>query len=330
MAYRIGIVGAGFLTQHRLIKAIADIPDATLAAVLDPSDAARAAVAGLSPDTLVTADEAEFFDASLDAVHVATPNYLHEHFACRAIELGIATIVDKPLADTVESGRRILAASMSGPGVAMVGYMSKHNVYNREARRLIAAGAIGRPLAMVAARCGWRLKGWRRRPQTSGLGCLGDLGIYPVLTAVDVFGAEPVRYRASIWPVGDPEQSDLYAHATVWFDDERYLSFETAATFDQQPVSAEVSVYTVVGDEGVIQVNRSWAMDGSGSLDWCDASGWHCADLTPVDTYRVQYELLRRYAAGEPVPQEISIDRGLRDLAILYAIADSAAVRVGV
>lgn len=323
MTYRIGIVGAGFLTRHSLIPALRAMPGGRLVAVLDRSRQALAAVAADCPDAELTADEDDFFGVPMDAVHVATPNHLHEYFACRALQRGLATIVDKPLAHTVASGRRILAAATGVP--AIVGYMSKHNVYNREARRLVVAGAIGRPLAMVAARLGWRKDDWRSRPAESGLGCLADLGIYPVLTAIEVFGAEPVRCQAAAWPVRDPDRTDLYAQATLWFDEHRYLHFETAATFHEQPASAEVASYTVVGEAGIVQVSGAWQMDGTGSLVWCDATGWHAPELVPIDPYRYQYELLARCSAGEPVPPEVSLERGLRDLEILYAIADSAA-----
>jgi predicted dehydrogenase len=325
MTYRVGIAGAGFLTRHSLIPALRGMPGGRLVAVLDRDPQALAALAGDCPEAHLTTHEEEFFDVPMDAVHVATPNHLHEHFAGRALARGLATLVDKPLAHTVESGRRIVAAAAAAGVPAIVGYMSKHNVYNREARRLVAAGAIGTPLAMVAARLGWRKEDWRSRPAESGLGCLADLGIYPVLTAVDLFGADPVRCQATAWPVGDPARTDLYAQATLWFDDHRYLHFETAATFHEQPASAEVAGYTVVGEAGIIQVSGAWQMDGSGRLECCDTGGWHpTAQLTPADPYRSQYELLAACAAGQPVPAEVSLERGLRDLEILYAIAGSA------
>jgi predicted dehydrogenase len=329
--YRIGIVGAGFLTRHSLIPALRGMPDGRLASVLDPSTEALATIAPQCPDTLLTTVENEFFAAGLDAVHVATPNHLHEHYARRAMERGLAVLVDKPLAHTVESGERILASATTTGAVAFVGYMSKHNVYNAEARRLVAAGAIGNPLTMVAARLGWRKDDWRSLPECSGLGCLADLGIYPVTTAGDLFGAEPVRCQASAWPVRDPDRTDLYAQATLWFDDHRYLHFETAATFNEQPASAEVATYTVVGDAGIIQVSGAWQMDGTGRLEFCDADGWHRPDLVPVDPYLVQYRLLAACSAGTAtVPPEISLERGVHDLKVLYAIADSAAAAVPV
>lgn len=270
---------------------------------------------------------------------MATPNYLHEHFALRAFERHLATLIEKPLAHTVASGERIRSAA--GP-VSMIGYMAKHNVYNREALRLIEAGAIGAPAAMTGARLGYRrLDGdWRRAPATSGLGGLADLGIYPVLTAVDVFGGDPVRCQATGWPMRDRGETDVYAQATLWFDDHRYLHFETSASIDlrkappgdidlQRP-SGEVCTYTVIGDRGLIQVDGSWQMNGLGSLTVCDAAGWRPVELVPADPYLSQYRLLAACSSGEQVPRALSLDRGLADLAILHAIADNAAAASGI
>jgi predicted dehydrogenase len=202
--------------------------------------------------------------------------------------------------------------------------MSKHNVYNQEARRLAHAGAIGSPLAMTATRLGWRKYDWRSRPQESGLGCLADLGIYPVLTGIDIFGCEPERYTASAWPIGDPDRTDVYTEATLWFDERRYLHFDVSACFNEQPASAELSMYTVVGDEGILQVSGSWAMDGRGSVNLCGAQGWRTVELVPVDPYASQYRLLAECAAGAPVPAGVSLARAQADLEILHAVADAA------
>jgi predicted dehydrogenase len=329
VVYQIGIIGAGFLTRHRLVPLLSSTPGLRLAAVLDNQAETLSDIAGICPDAVLTCDEDEFFGTRLDMVHVATPNHLHQHFTCRALGQGIATVVEKPIAHTVASAERITAAAARTGTAAIIGYMAKHNAYNQRARELVASGAIGVPLSMTATRLGWRKDDWRSHQDTSGLGCLADLGIYPVLTAVDIFGTEPVRYEATAWPVTDPDLTDIYAQATLWFDDRRYLHFETSATFNEEPASAEVSMYTIVGDSGIIQVSGSWAMNGGGSLQMRDRAGWREIRLDPVNPYLAQYNLLAACSAGEPVPSAVSLGRGLADLKILYSIADSAIGRAG-
>lgn len=330
MPYQIGIVGAGALTRIALAPALAKMPEARLAAVLDPDPKALASIAPLCPaDALLTTDVERFFAAGLAAVHVATPNHLHEYYARRALASGLPTLVDKPIAHTVASGRRILATAAETGTPALIGYMAKHNAANVEALRLVAAGEIGAPVAMVAARLGWRKYDWRSRRDQGGLGCLADLGIYPVLTAADLFGADPVRVQASGYPVTDPDRTEVYAQATLWYDERRYLHFETSFAFDQQPASAEVSGYSLVGEEGVLQVGGGWAMNGGGTVDFCNSTGWHRAAVTPVDPYVEQYRALMDCSAGAPVPRAIGLGRALTDLEILYAISASAATSAG-
>jgi predicted dehydrogenase len=330
MVYQIGIVGAGALTRIALAPSLAAMPDARLAAVLDPDPAALASIAPLAPGADLTTDPERFFATRLDGVHIATPNHLHEEYACRALRQGLPTIVDKPIAHTPESGRRIVECAAEFGTPVLIGYMAKHNAANVEARRVVRSGAIGAPVSMTAARLGWRKYDWRGRRDQGGLGCLADLGIYPVLTAVDLFGADPVRCQASAYPVDDTDRTEVYAQATLWFDERRYLHFETSFTFDEQPASAEVSGYTVVGEEGVLQVTGGWAMNGSGTVDYCTATGWHRPVLTPVDPYASQYRSLIAAAAGTPVPPELSLRRALADLEILYGVSANAAARAGI
>jgi predicted dehydrogenase len=324
MSYRIGIIGAGFITQTVLITAINDTDGLSLAAVLDSDRRAIEAVSRLSTNAVCTDSEEEFFSVQLDVVHVATPNNLHEHYACRALSLGMATLVEKPLADTVAAGRRIVTAHQQSVAPAMIGYMSKHNSTHRRMEALIAEGAIG-PLRAMTARClGWREGNWRNKRREAGLGSLGDLGIYPVLTAVQLFGAEPTSCQAVVWPSGDPEQTDIFADGTVWFSGERYLHLQSSFTF-HEPTPVMVSEYTIVGSDGFMHVSGSWAMDGGGYIELWNRNGHTVIKPAPVNPSPEQYLLLAACSRGAPVPPAVSLERGLSDLAILCALDDSSA-----
>jgi predicted dehydrogenase len=324
MMYRLGLIGAGFLTQAALLPALA-APGAefTVAAVLDPSAEALAAVAARLPGVLATRDEEGFFAADLDAVHVATPNAYHAGLAKRAFGLGLAVLVDKPLADTLRAGEGIVAAARAAGTVGMVGYMSRYNAHNRVAAELVGSGAIGEPLSMTAVHLGHRSAGWRTRRAESGLGSLGDLGIYPVLTAISLFG-NPDACRATAFPVGHPELTDLHAEGTVHFSGGRRLRFESS--FITEAPGVGVSRYTVIGTGGALVVRDSWAMNGGGRVVLCDRTGRNVVAVTEVDPYAEQYRRLAACLRDElPVPGEVSLERALCDLAVLVALEQSAA-----
>jgi predicted dehydrogenase len=320
MVFRIGIVGAGFLTRQSLLPAIAATPDLALAAVLDSDPAALKAVAGDWPDAWCGTDPDGFFATGLDGVHVATPNHLHADYACRALAAGVPTLVDKPLADTVEAGRRILDAAGTTP--AMVGYMARHNAYNRATVDVLRSGALGEPRSMTAAHFGHRVDDWRNRRTDSGLGSLGDLAIYPLVTAADVLGGEPEAVQATSYPSGDPDRTDIYAEATIWYTGGAHLHLESS--FTERP-GVGVSRYTVVCAAGLLVVRDSWAMDSGGSVLVCEASGRRFLRPEPVDPYVAQYRSFARCAAGEPVPPQAGLARALHHLWVLHELERSAA-----
>jgi len=322
MSFRIGIVGAGFLTRQSLLPAIAAADDLRLVAVLDSDPAALRAVASGHPDVWCGTDTREFLGTPFDAVHVATPNRRHAEFACRALARGIPTLVEKPLADTVDAGQWILRAAMASGAPAMVGYMSRYNAYNRAVVELVRSGRLGPVRSMTASHLGHRQGNWRNRRADSGLGCLGDLAIYPLLTAVEVFGVAPSACRATGYPGGDPERTDIYVEATLWFGEDRRLHLESSFT---EPPGVGVSRYTIVCEHGLVVVRDSWAMNSGGSVLVCDDRGRRWLRPEPVDPYVAQYRILAASAAGAPVPAEVGIPRALRDLRVLHALERSVA-----
>ncbi|MGH3788263.1 MAG: Gfo/Idh/MocA family protein [Pseudonocardiaceae bacterium] len=94
---------------------------------------------------LGTADFDELLSVpGLEAVHVATPVATHEQFAVAAAERGLHVLCEKPLADNLESARRIVAAIRSAGVVGVIDY----ELRMKETRRRVierAREVVGRP-----------------------------------------------------------------------------------------------------------------------------------------------------------------------------------------
>jgi UDP-N-acetylglucosamine 3-dehydrogenase len=119
------------------LRVIRTRPGVRLAAVADPlAEALDGAVAQTGAagyaDPLAMISEAD-----LDAVIIAAPTTAHEALALRAIERGIAVLVEKPLAETVEQARRIVDASRATGVPVAVGHVERFNPAVRELGRLI-------------------------------------------------------------------------------------------------------------------------------------------------------------------------------------------------
>src|SRR5678815_2529070 len=104
-ALRIAVVGAG-LIGVRHIEEIEANADCALACVVDPGPKAAAVAAQYGVPLYATL--AEGLADKPDGVIVATPNALHVEQGLACVAARVAMLVEKPLAHTVEAGRRLV------------------------------------------------------------------------------------------------------------------------------------------------------------------------------------------------------------------------------
>ncbi len=79
----------------------------------------------------------------LDAVAIATPNDSHAAICLKALDAGLDVICDKPLANTVEDGRRIAERVAATGRIFCLTHNYSGYPMVRQMRSMIAAGAIG-------------------------------------------------------------------------------------------------------------------------------------------------------------------------------------------
>ncbi len=133
---RVGLVGLGSMGRNHL-RVIASRPGARLAAVADTFEDALTAATGQT-GAAGFADPLEMIaSADLDAVVIAAPTTAHLPLALAAIQRGIAVLVEKPLAPTVDEALQIVAASRTTGVPVQVGHVERFNPAVRELGRLL-------------------------------------------------------------------------------------------------------------------------------------------------------------------------------------------------
>jgi predicted dehydrogenase len=145
---RIAIAGAGLIGRAHVARITAST-ECVLAAIADPSDAAAVLAAELKVPHFATLEEM-LDTARPDGVILATPNAAHVPNALRAVARGIPALVEKPIADTVEDGEKLVAAAETARVPLLVGHHRRHNPMLAAARAAIAKGELGR-IATVTA-----------------------------------------------------------------------------------------------------------------------------------------------------------------------------------
>ena len=86
----------------------------------------------------------------IDVVSVCTPNALHEEMVIAALEAGKHVYIDKPLAVTAQSARRIAEAAERAPGFTRMVFNNRYMPATLRARQLMEEGRIGRVLTFSA------------------------------------------------------------------------------------------------------------------------------------------------------------------------------------
>jgi predicted dehydrogenase len=201
---RVGIVGCGQAARIHLGRLRA-LPGVELAGVADPSpEAARALLGPDAAGVPTFADHRELLrGTSPDAVAIFTPHRAHYRPAMDALQAGCHVFIEKPLSTTPQEAADIVGVARGRSRKVGVGHQYRLSPAFVEARRLLAAGAIG-PLRLVTATLArpWLEEhsgpedSWRLDPKVSGGGILADTGDHLLDTIVWTTGRAAVEVAA--------------------------------------------------------------------------------------------------------------------------------------
>lgn len=144
MTLRVAVVGAGFIGADHA-TAYAAQPDAEIVGVVDPDPGRAADLAGRSGATAFTDLDGLLAEARPDAASVCVPTGLHRVVVERLAAAGVHVLLEKPMAPTVIDCDAIATTAARAGIVLMLGLTHRFHAELIEARRLIAAGAIGTP-----------------------------------------------------------------------------------------------------------------------------------------------------------------------------------------
>ena len=211
---RLGMVGGGqgaFIGSVHRIAARMDGQFQLVAGALS-SDPVRAQASADELGIRSYADYAEMARAEaarpdgVQAVAIVTPNHMHAAPAVAFLNAGIHVICDKPLAATPDQAAAIAEAART----SRARFFLTHNYCAlpmvREARALVAEGALG-PIRLVQAEYlqGWladavqsKQSEWRTDPARAGAGALGDIGTHAWQLAGFVTRERPAAISADL------------------------------------------------------------------------------------------------------------------------------------
>jgi predicted dehydrogenase len=200
-AARIGVVGAGAISQMAHLPVLSKMRGAQLVALCDndgPKARALADRFGV-PDTFTDIEDLLEFD-EVDAVVVATPNHLHEPHVLSAIAAKVHVLCERPLSFTARGVERILAAATRADRRVQVANNHRFRSDVQALDRFMHGGELGRLMGVRAGAYTPKQPGvspgWRGRRAEAGGGVFMDQGL-PLLDLALWLADHPEPVRVS-------------------------------------------------------------------------------------------------------------------------------------
>ncbi|QIO24619.1 Gfo/Idh/MocA family protein [Haloarcula sp. JP-L23] len=137
---RFGIVGCGLVAQVMHIPYLAELQAAELHAFADPAeDRAETLAERYNVPNVYAGHEELLADVGdeLDAVIVLTPSHAHADVAVDTLGADIHTLIEKPIATTLEDANRMVEAAEASDATAMVAYMKRYDPSYERAQEVV-------------------------------------------------------------------------------------------------------------------------------------------------------------------------------------------------
>lgn len=191
------VIGIGDITKRRVIPAIQAESRSRLYGIVtrDPAKAA-----GFGVRVWISLDDA-LRDSLVDAVYVATPVFLHAPQTIQSLRAGKHVLCEKPMAmNEAEAADMVRAARESGRTFG-VAYYRRCYPKVQQAKQLMEAGAIGKPICAELTNHMWfdgeGSRSWLVDPAKAGGGPLFDIASHRIDVLNYWFG-QPLRVSAQL------------------------------------------------------------------------------------------------------------------------------------
>jgi len=335
---KIAVAGAG-LIGRRHIELVQASKSCELLAIVDPS-ATAIEIARSAGVPLYESLEKLFAQQHPDGVILATPNHLHVENALTCIEQGVTALIEKPVAHTLEEGKRLLEMTERSGARLLVGHHRAHSAILQRAREIIAEGIIGAPVAVMGSALFYKpddyfdAAPWRR--QAGGgpvlINMIHEIGNLRSLCGEIVSVQAQASNATRGFPVEDTVSINLrFANGALG----TFLLSDTAAcarSWEQTarenksyPSYADEDCYVISGTLGSLSIPTMRLKYYAHKEDrsWWKPFHTTTAELVEADPLERQLEHFCAVIRGETEPL-VSVRDGLANLLITEAIAEAA------
>jgi predicted dehydrogenase len=320
---KVAVIGVGSMGRNHA-RVYSELAEAELVAVSD-ADAKQARSLAEKLGARAYTDYRELLEKEKpEAVSIAVPTVLHEEVGIAALEAGAHVLMEKPIAATVEEGRRLIAKARSVDRQLMVGHIVRFNPAIQALKQKLLAGELGRIFQVFCRRAG------PFPARIRDVGVVVDLAPHDVDLMRFLSGADPVRLYA------ETEQRLHTDHEDLLWGVLRFADGVTGSLEINWLTPTKVRETLVLGERGMFRVDdltqdlyfyeNAHAKD----VQWATLQALKGVSEGSMTRYAIpRFEplkaelqaFLESIQSGQPVP--VSGEDGLAALRIALALVES-------
>ena len=263
--FSVGVVACGKIAQVRHLPEYAENPDVRIAGLYDLNAERAASLAKQYGAKAYESAEALFADPAIDAVSVCSSNDTHAALALAALRAGKHVLLEKPMAMNADDCEELVRTAEACGKLLMIDQNQRLAGAHAAAKKLIAEGAIGRPLTFAT---GFRHGGpetwsvdpgagtWFFEKKKAVMGAMADLGIHKTDLIQYLLGQTIVEVSARLCTL-DKRYAD---GSLIGVDDNAVCIYVTdggavgTMTASWTDYGAEDNATVIFGTEGVLRI----------------------------------------------------------------------------
>jgi predicted dehydrogenase/nucleoside-diphosphate-sugar epimerase len=282
----VAIIGLGKMgLLHGSILSM--LPSARIVGLVDQDEALGSHVRsmGLQAPFYKSMDEV-VKQSSVDAVFVCTPAFTHYPIVRQLVEKNLHIFLEKPLAESLDSARKMCDLLKDRPIVHAVGYMKAHNPVYERAREILSEGVLGKDIlfrsTLYLSQVFAPKRGWVYDPKKSGGGIVANSTCHLLYLLYRLFG--PMRSVCGQTRRLHSEQVEDAATALLEFGNGVAGTLDTSWSTPGYPV--EQTEIFLQGSGGILEINDTRLRlnlnvgIGKYAKGW---TTWHRAEMDRAD-----------------------------------------------
>ncbi len=257
----------------------------------------------------------------VDMVDICTPTYMHADMSVYALEHGVHTMCEKPMALNSSDAKRMAEAAKKTGKIFMIGHVVRFMKPYMYLKSIVDSGELGKPLQMEFKRLShipeWSWEDWMRDTEKSG-GSLVDLSIHDLDYVQYVFG-KPDKASCVYRKMRD--NSD-YVVSQLLYDG---MIATVSGAFYTTPKHPFIASFHAVFEKGYVSLAGGKVIKNGEEINLNDANAANSTGINLPDSGGHQYEIAYFVdcVANGKMPEIVTPDDAYETIKLIERLLDN-------